>query len=44
MGLQPGPTFKTIMQAVFDAKLNGLLKTKKEELAFIRNHAGKFQH
>ena len=38
LGLTPGPAFKTIMQTVFDAKLNGLLKTKNDELAFVVKH------
>lgn len=39
MGFEPGPIFKNIMQAVFDARLNGLLKTKKDELTFARRYA-----
>ncbi|MBL0716950.1 MAG: CBS domain-containing protein, partial [Desulfosarcina sp.] len=38
IGLQPGPLFKEIIQAVFDAKLNNILKTHKDELEFINNY------
>jgi tRNA nucleotidyltransferase (CCA-adding enzyme) len=34
MGLIPGPDFSTVLQSVLDAKLNGLLKTREEELSF----------
>jgi tRNA nucleotidyltransferase (CCA-adding enzyme) len=39
LGLEPGPLYKDILQAALDAKLNGLLKTKNDELNFIQNHA-----
>lgn len=39
LGLEPGPLYKNILQAALDAKLNGLLKTKNDELNFIQNHA-----
>lgn len=38
-GLKPGPYFSTVLQAVLDARLNGLVATREEELAFIRKHA-----
>lgn len=38
LGLEPGPLYKDILQAALDAKLNGLLKTKNDEMNFIRNH------
>ncbi|WDN88331.1 tRNA nucleotidyltransferase (CCA-adding enzyme) [Desulfosarcina sp. BuS5] len=38
IGLKPGPLFKKILQAVFDAKLNGIVKTRKEELEFLSNY------
>ena len=37
MGLPPGPIFRRILQAVLDAKLNGELKTKKDELDFVQD-------
>ena len=36
MGLTPGPIFKEILQAVLEARLNGKLKTKADELQFAR--------
>jgi len=38
LGFQPGPLFKKIIQAVFDAKLNNIVKTDKDELEFINNY------
>jgi tRNA nucleotidyltransferase (CCA-adding enzyme) len=38
MGLPPGPIYREILQAVFDAKLNGQLKTRRDEMAFINNY------
>jgi tRNA nucleotidyltransferase (CCA-adding enzyme) len=34
MGYKPGPIYREIIQAVLDAKLDGRLKTRKEELAY----------
>lgn len=42
MELEPGPLYKTILQAVMDAKLNGQLKTKNDELNFVRDYASRF--
>jgi tRNA nucleotidyltransferase (CCA-adding enzyme) len=39
MGVKPGPIYKEIFQATLDAKLNGKLKTKKDELDFARSYA-----
>jgi len=39
MGLEPGPIFREILQAVLDAKLNGVVKTRDDELNFVRNYA-----
>jgi tRNA nucleotidyltransferase (CCA-adding enzyme) len=36
MGAPPGPIYREILQAVFDAKLNGQVKTREEELEFAR--------
>ncbi|UCH23395.1 MAG: CBS domain-containing protein [Deltaproteobacteria bacterium] len=38
VGLEPGPIYRQILQAVLKAKLNGELKTRKDELIFIRNY------
>jgi len=39
MGIEPGPIFREILQAALDAKLNGKLKTRKDELDFARGCA-----
>ena len=36
MGLEPGPIYREILQAVLDAKLNGQLKTRDDELNFVK--------
>jgi tRNA nucleotidyltransferase (CCA-adding enzyme) len=38
MGLEPGPIYREILQAVLDAKLNGKLKTRDDELDFVKNY------
>ncbi len=38
MGLKPGPLFKEILQAVFDAKLNGIVSTRQDELEFASSY------
>jgi len=37
LGLQPGPQFKTILQAVRDAQLDGELRTYEEAIKYIAN-------
>jgi tRNA nucleotidyltransferase (CCA-adding enzyme) len=37
-GIEPGPVFKQILQALLDAKLNGRLKSRTDELRFIRDY------
>jgi len=39
MGLPPGPLYREILQAVFDARLDGRLKTRKEEIDFAGDYA-----
>jgi tRNA nucleotidyltransferase (CCA-adding enzyme) len=36
MDLEPGPIYREILQAVLDAKLNGQLKTRNDELDFVK--------
>ncbi len=36
MGIEPGPIYREILQATLDAKLNGKLKTRRDELDFAR--------
>ncbi len=38
MGLEPGPLYRKVLQAVLDAKLNGQLKTRSDELAFVKDY------
>ena len=39
MGVAPGPIYRKILQAALDAKLNGELKTHKDELDFAIKYA-----
>jgi tRNA nucleotidyltransferase (CCA-adding enzyme) len=41
MGLTPGPAFSKLLQAVLEAKLNGSVKTREDEFAFIRRNMPK---
>ncbi len=36
MGFVPGPIFKAILEEVFHARLDGLVRSRKEELTYIR--------
>ena len=36
LGMEPGPMFKKIMDDVLEAKLNGKVKTKKDELDYAK--------
>jgi tRNA nucleotidyltransferase (CCA-adding enzyme) len=38
MGLEPGPIFRKILQAVHDAKINGQLKTRQDEFTFVKEY------
>lgn len=38
MGLEPGPIYGEILEAVLDAKLNGVLKSRDDELNFVREY------
>ena len=42
--MPPGPIFRRILQAVLDAKLNGELKTKKDELDFVQDFINSFYY
>ena len=37
MGIEPGPVFRKILVAVLEEKINGKLKTKSDELDFVRS-------
>ncbi len=38
LGIKPGPLYKEILDAVLDAKLNGRLKNRNDELVYMRNY------
>ena len=38
MQLTPGPIYRQVLAAVLDAKLDGELKTKKDEIEFARHY------
>lgn len=38
MGYQPGPAFKTMLNALLTAKLNGMIHSKEEEESYLRQH------
>ncbi len=38
MGFTPGPLFSEIMENLFKAKLNGIIKTKEDETAMIKSY------
>jgi len=38
MGLAPGPVYRDALQATLDAKLNGQVKTRQDELDFARDY------
>lgn len=39
MGIKPGPIYREILESVLEAKLNGRLKTRGEELLFVKNNS-----
>jgi tRNA nucleotidyltransferase (CCA-adding enzyme) len=40
MGFAPGPLFRNIMEKLLEARLNGLVKNRDDEIAFVKNHFG----
>ena len=41
LGIQPGPIYTQILHLVLNAKLDGNLKTKKQEINFVKDYAVK---
>jgi tRNA nucleotidyltransferase (CCA-adding enzyme) len=41
MGIPPGPRYKKILDGLLDAKLDGTVSTKKDELAYVKRAAGR---
>jgi len=37
MGFKPGPIFKVIFEHLLEARLNNLVKTKEDEIKFVRD-------
>lgn len=37
MGIQPGPVFKTVFQTLRDARINGLIHSREEEVQWVQN-------
>ena len=40
MGLQPGPQYKTILEKLLDARIDGKVSTEEEERVFVRKWLG----
>ncbi|MHB1043181.1 MAG: CBS domain-containing protein [Eubacteriales bacterium] len=40
IGLKPGPVFKLVLDALWRARLDGKVRTREEELAFVREYVG----
>ena len=38
IGVKPGPVYREILDAALNAKLNGRIKTRSDELNFVRNY------
>ena len=44
MKLTPGPVYRQVLSAVLDAKLDGKLKTKEDEIVFARHYVETHRH
>jgi tRNA nucleotidyltransferase (CCA-adding enzyme) len=40
MGIPPGPRYKKILEELLNAKLDGLVKNREEEVAFVKKKSG----
>ena len=38
LGIEPGPIYRKILDAVLDDKLNGRIKTFNDELSFVKDY------
>jgi tRNA nucleotidyltransferase (CCA-adding enzyme) len=38
LGIQPGPLYREILDSLLSARLEGAVKTKEEELQYVRSH------
>jgi tRNA nucleotidyltransferase (CCA-adding enzyme) len=41
MGLEPGPIYRQILDSLLDARLNQEIKTREEEVEFVRKNWSK---
>jgi tRNA nucleotidyltransferase (CCA-adding enzyme) len=41
MGIPPGPRYEKILAALLDAKLDGFVHNRDEEMAFVRKGSGR---
>jgi len=41
LGIKPGPAIGALLAALLEAKLNGVINTRREEQAFVRRHLPK---
>jgi tRNA nucleotidyltransferase (CCA-adding enzyme) len=39
MGIPPGPRYRKLLAELLDAKLDGRVRTREEEMAFVRERA-----
>jgi hypothetical protein len=37
MGIQPGPVFKTVFKTLRDARVNGLIHSREEEVTLVQS-------
>ncbi|MBF0204165.1 MAG: CBS domain-containing protein [Desulfamplus sp.] len=44
IGIKPGPGYKNIIQAVLEAKLDGLVETREQEMEFVKNRNIRFNN
>jgi len=38
LNIEPGPIYKEILRNLLDARLNGEIQTKEDEIAFVQKH------
>ena len=44
MGLPPGPLYSIILEAVLDARIDNLIETREDELAFVKDYVDNLKH
>jgi tRNA nucleotidyltransferase (CCA-adding enzyme) len=43
MGFEPGPSFKAALEAVWQARLDGLVRTRQEELSYVKEYLSGYE-